>query len=138
MIESPNNINSPLELIAEKVDDFCVSHKKSNIYNIKIIPDDIFEALSAAYQQTRQMRRFLHSFKNRLQKLIYVYRLNRNAPITLGISSQSFFYQALLKLNQNLDIAKFKSTNRIYQTIKSSNNLVILLPKLQSINYLEA
>lgn len=136
MVESPNNVYSPLELIAEKVDDFCVEHKKSTIFNIKIIPDDIFEALSAAYQKTRQMRGFLHSFKNRLQKLIYVYLLNKDASIVFGVSFISFFYRTLF--NQNLDIAKFKSTHGIYQTIKSSNNLVILLPKLQSINYLEA
>ena len=67
-----------------------------------------------------------------------VYGDTNNYPdlIISGINSQSFFYRALL--NQNLDIAKFKSKNGIYQTIRSSNNRVILLPKLQSINYLEA
>ena len=136
MIESQSDVNSTLELIAEKMNDFCVAHKKSNIDNIKIIPDDIFEALSVAYQQTRQMRRLLQSFKNRLQKLIHVYLLNKNAAIVFGVSFLSIFYRALF--NQNFDTAKFKSTNGIYQTIRSSNNLVILLPKLQSINYLEA
>lgn len=136
MIESQNDVNSTLALIAEKMNDFCVAHKKSNIDNIKIIPDQIEETLKAVYQQTRQMRRLLCRLKNRLQKLIYAYLLHRKALIISGINSQSFFYRALL--NQNLDIAKFKSTNGIYQTIRSSNNLVILLPKLQSINYLEA
>ena len=136
MIENPNNVNNTLELIAEKMDDFCVAHKKSNLHNIQIISDQIEEALNAAYQKTRQMRRLLCRLKNRLQKLIYAYLLHRKALIISGINSQSFFYRALL--NQNLDIAKFKSTNGIYQTIRSSNNRVILLPKLQSINYLEA
>ncbi len=136
MIESPNNVHSPLELIAEKVDDFCLEHKKSTIFNIKIIPDQIEETLRAVYKQTRQMRRLLCNFKSRLQKLIYAYLLHRKALVISGINSQSFFYRTLC--NQNLDIAKFKSTHGIYQTIKSSNNLVILLPKLQSMNYLEA
>jgi hypothetical protein len=29
MIESQNDVNSTLELIAEKMNDFCVAHKKS-------------------------------------------------------------------------------------------------------------
>ena len=37
MIESQNDVNSTLALIAEKMNDFCVAHKKSNIDNIKII-----------------------------------------------------------------------------------------------------
>lgn len=136
MIEIPDNGESSLKFIAKTLSDVCAEHQKSNLNHIQIISEQVIDALSEAYQQTKQLRVSLQRFKRKLQKLIYLYLLTKKSFQIDGFNSVVFFQGELL--DRNLDLARFKSIKRTYEEIRYTNNLVAILPKLQSINYIEA